>query len=66
MTKTRPPAKTPLPPHLSPDDPLDHEPHGDVSSPSVDHAIDRMKLASKPNDGQPLSHRDRGKAGRKG
>lgn len=43
-----------------------HPPHTDVSSPAFVHANDRMKLAAKPNDGQPLSHRDRGKAGRKG
>ena len=42
------------------------EPHTDVTSPAFVHANDRMKLASKPNDGQPLAHRDRGKAGRKG
>lgn len=42
------------------------EPHSDVTSPAFVHANDRMKLASKPNDGQPLAHRDRGKAGRKG
>lgn len=42
------------------------EPHTDITSPAAVHANDRMKLASKPNGGQPLSHRDRGKAGRKG
>lgn len=42
------------------------EPHTDVTSEAFVHANDRMKLASKPNEGQPLAHRDRGKAGRKG
>ena len=42
------------------------EPHHDVTSSTFDHANDRMKLAAEPNDGQPLAHRDRGKAGRKG
>lgn len=46
--------------------PAKTEPHHDVTSPAFDHANDRMKLAAEPNDGQPLSHRDRGKAGRKG
>lgn len=42
-------------------------PHPDISSPDFDRANDRMKLASKPNDGLPLAHRDRLKgAGRKG
>ena len=42
------------------------EPYHDVTSTTFDHANDRMKLAAEPNDGQPLAHRDRGKAGRKG
>jgi hypothetical protein len=48
----------PVPPHP--------ETHHDVSSPAAVHANDRKKLATKRNDAQPLSHRDRGKAGRKG
>ena len=44
----------------------DSEVHHDITSPDVVHANDRMKLAAKPNDGQPLSHRDRAKTGRKG
>lgn len=40
--------------------------HGVVSSPAAVHLNDRMALAAKPNEGQPLSHRNRGKAGRKG
>ncbi len=40
--------------------------HPPVVSPAFEHANDRMKLAAKPNDGQPLMHRDRAKAGRKG
>lgn len=44
-----------------------HASHPDVASPDFDRANDRMKLASKPNDGLPLAHRDRLKgAGRKG
>jgi hypothetical protein len=46
--------------------PLTTEPHHDVKSPAFEHANDRMKLAAEPNDGEPLSHRDRAKAGRKG
>lgn len=46
--------------------PAESAPHPDVASSAAVHLNDRMKLASKPNAGQPLSHRDRGKAGRKG
>lgn len=66
MTKKRAPVTSP---HLEPDSspvPPSTEPHHDVTSTTFDHANDRMKLAAEPNDGQPLSHRDRGKAGRKG
>lgn len=52
------PDPSPVPPNT--------EPHHDVTSTTFDHANDRMKLAAEPNDGQPLAHRDRGKAGRKG
>lgn len=56
-----PKSHAPVPPKVAA-----HEPHTDITSPAAVHANDRMKLSSKPNDGQPLSHRDRGKAGRKG
>ena len=46
-------------PHLS-------EPHPVVTSPAAEHLNDRMHLAAKPNAGEPLSHRNRSKAGRKG
>jgi hypothetical protein len=46
--------------------PFADEPHHHITSPDVVHDNDRMKRASKPNDGEPLSHRNRGKAGRKG
>lgn len=66
MTRKHAPRQSPLPePDTSPVPPTT-EPHHDVTSPAFDHANDRMKLAAAPNDGQPLSHRDRGKAGRKG
>jgi hypothetical protein len=66
MTKKHAPLKSPLAePEASPAPPKS-EPHHDVTSVAFDHANDRMKLAAEPNDGQPLSHRDRGKAGRKG
>ena len=42
------------------------DPHHAATTATFDHANDRMKLAAEPNDGQPLAHRDRGKAGRKG
>lgn len=66
MTKKHAPVQPPRPepdtnPALS-----KSKPHHDVTSPTFDHANDRMKLAAEPNDGQPLAHRDRGKAGRKG
>lgn len=54
------------PPHGTIPVPFADEPHHDITSPDVVQDNDRMKLASKPNDGQPLSHRNRGKAGRKG
>lgn len=41
-------------------------PHPVVTSVAAEHLNDRMHLAAKPNDGEPLSHRNRGKAGRKG
>lgn len=40
--------------------------HAAVSSPAAVLRNDRMKLAAKPNAGEPLSHRNRSKAGRKG
>lgn len=66
MTKKHAPEKSTL---TEPDTrpvPPPTGPHHDVTSPAFDHANDRMKLAAEPNDGQPLAHRDRGKAGRKG
>ncbi|MHB1096512.1 MAG: hypothetical protein ACYC3F_10115 [Gemmatimonadaceae bacterium] len=66
MTKKHAPVPSPLPEaETSPVTPK-HEPYHDVTSTTFDHANDRMKLAAEPNDGQPLAHRDRGKAGRKG
>lgn len=41
-------------------------PHPVVTSAAAEHLNDRMHLAAKPNEGEPLSHRNRGKAGRKG
>jgi hypothetical protein len=64
MTKKH--APLPVPALGSSPAPQKAEPHHDVTSPAFDHANDRMKLAAEPNSGQPLSHRDRGKAGRKG
>ena len=66
MTKKHTPVPSPLPEHGAPPVPPTTEPHHDVSSPAFDHANDKMKLAAEPNDGEPLSHRDRAKAGRKG
>lgn len=66
MLKKHAPVPSPIPVNGAIPVPTDAEPHHDVSSPDFVHANDRMKLAAKPNDGQPLSHRDRGKAGRKG
>lgn len=58
---------TPLPPQpASTPAPIETEPHPKVHSPAVDHERERMKNAAKPNDAEPLSHRNRGKAGRKG
>lgn len=65
-TPPAPPATAPHQEHGTPPAPHATEPHHDVSSPAVVHANDRMKLSAQPNDGEPLSHRDRGKAGRKG
>ncbi len=66
MTKKHAPVPSPLSEaETSPGTPK-NEPHHDVKSATFDHANDRMKLAAEPNDGQPLAHRDRGKAGRKG
>jgi hypothetical protein len=57
----------PIPPaHPTTPAPQETAPHPHVTSPGVEHAMDRMKHAARPNDAEPLSHRDRGKAGRKG
>ena len=66
MARKHAPLQPPAPAHGTIPVPPDLEPHHDVSSPDFEHDNDRMKLAAKPNNGQPLSHRDRGKAGRKG
>ena len=66
MSKKHAPAPSPLPAADTGPVPPTSEPHHDVTSTTFEHANDRMKLASEPNDGQPLAHRDRGKAGRKG
>ncbi|MFA6167411.1 MAG: hypothetical protein WC700_12410 [Gemmatimonadaceae bacterium] len=66
MTKKHAPVPSPLPEADASPVPPKSEPYHDVTSTAFDHANDRMKLAAEPNDGQPLSHRDRGKAGRKG
>ena len=50
--------ETPAPPST--------EPHPVVTSPAAEHLNDRMALAAKPNAGEPLAHRNRSKAGRKG
>jgi len=42
------------------------EAHPLVTSQAAEHLNDRMALAAKPNAGEPLSHRNRSKAGRKG
>lgn len=71
---TKKPAPTTLPPlehppHLEHHEaPAPHvaEPHPVVTSPAAEHLNDRMALAAKPNAGEPLSHRNRSKAGRKG
>lgn len=71
---TRKKAPTPLPqlghpPHLEHHEaPAPHstEPHPIVTSPAAEHLNDRMALAAKPNAGEPLGHRSRSKAGRKG
>ena len=54
------------PPAVPPEKATHLEPHTDITSPDFVHRNDQMKHATKPNEGQPLSHRDRGKAGRKG
>lgn len=66
-----PPLEPPFehPPHLETDEaPVPHstEPHTVVTSPAAEQLNDRMALAAKPNDGEPLAHRSRSKAGRKG
>ena len=66
MPKKHTPSPPELPEHDTTPAPPETEPHHDVSSPAFEHANDRMKLAAEPNDGEPLSHRDRAKAGRKG
>lgn len=71
---TRKQAPTPLPPlehppHLEHQEalaPQSSESHREVTSPAAEHLNDRMALASKPNAGEPLGHRSRSKAGRKG
>ncbi|MDP1892206.1 MAG: hypothetical protein Q8K55_15050 [Gemmatimonadaceae bacterium] len=66
MTKKHTPLPTPLPEAVPSPVPPKTEPHHDVTSTTFDHANDRMKLAAEPNAGEPLSHRNRAKAGRKG
>lgn len=66
MTKRHTPLPSPLPDPGPGPEPQKSEPYHDVTSTTFDHANDRMKLAAEPNGGQPLAHRDRGKAGRKG
>ena len=66
MPKNHAPLHSPLPEYGPTPVPPETEPHNEVVSPAFVHINDRMKLAAKPNDGEPLSHRDRGKAGRKG
>jgi len=67
--------KTPAAPTTVPDDhdvtPSDvieeaTQANTEVTSPEAEQLNERMKLASKPNDGQPLAHRNRSKAGRRG
>jgi len=41
-------------------------PHEAIVSQAAELKNERMHLAAKPNKGQPLSHRNRAKAGRKG
>lgn len=55
-----------VPPSVAPETSPHIEPHTDITTPAFIHRQDQMKHAAKPNEGQPLSHRDRGKAGRKG
>lgn len=72
MTKKQ--TSTPLPvlehpPHLEHQEapaPQSTEPHPVVTSQAAEHLNDRMALASKPNDGEPLGYRNRSKTGRKG
>ncbi len=66
VPKKRTPAPTAPPRHGTIPAPLGEVTHHDITSPDVVHKNDRMKLAEQPNEGQPLSHRNRGKAGRKG
>ena len=66
MSKKQEPVQSPPPAHGAIPVPPDSEPHHDVASPDFERDNERMKLAAKPNDGQPLAHRNRGKAGRKG
>lgn len=72
MTKKK--ASTPVPVLEHPPQ-LEHQevpapqstvPHPVVTSQAAVHLKDRMALASKPNAGEPLGHRSRSKAGRKG
>lgn len=72
MTKTSapkvlPPTEHP-PHHEHTEAPAPHvtAPHPVVTSPAAEHLNDRMALAAEPNAGEPLAHRNRGKAGRKG
>jgi hypothetical protein len=66
MTKKHAPVQSPLAGPVPGPVPPKTEPYHDVTSTTFDHANDRMKLAAEPNGAQPLAHRDRGKAGRKG
>jgi hypothetical protein len=43
-----------------------HTAHEPVTSPAAIQRTERMKVATKPNAGEPLTHRNRSKAGRKG
>lgn len=72
MTKKKASIPAPVlehPPQLGHQDapaPRGTEAHPVVTSPAAEHLNDRMALAAKPNAGEPLSHRNRSKAGRKG
>lgn len=56
----------PQPEHQDAPVPQSTEPEPVVTSQAAEHLNDRMALAAKPNGGEPLSHRSRSKAGRKG